>query len=149
VGDLMHALRAANVVQQLGERIDVSGAVQMSAGQFLAGARDVAELVIGVHQGRPLLLADVAQVSEGADLAESYVWHGAPANRAGPAGGVAPAVTIAIAKQPGSNAADVTAAAALRLEQLRGELIPAGVQAEVTRDYGQTATDKASKLMQK
>ena len=147
--DLMQALRAANVVQQGGERPAATGTVQMVAGTFLASARDVAELVIGVNGGRPLLLADVADVRAGADLPDSYVWHGTPAGRPGPEAGVAPAVTLAIAKKPGSNAADVTTAVARRLQQLEGELLPAGVHAAVTRDYGQTATDKATKLMQK
>ena len=62
---------------------------------------------------------------------------------------MAPAVTIAIAKQPGSNAADITGAVRARLAQLQGELIPEGVQVLVTRDYGRTATDKAMKLIQK
>jgi multidrug efflux pump subunit AcrB len=149
VGDLTEALRAAGVVQQLGERVTAAGAVPVTAGSFLANAADVASLVIGVNGGRPLLLADVAQVGDGADLPESYVWHGTPAGRSGPATGIAPAVTIAIAKQPGSNAADITSAIATRLQQLRGELIPAGVHAQVTRDYGRTATDKARKLIQK
>ncbi|MGZ7274560.1 hypothetical protein ACXWPL_10010, partial [Streptococcus pyogenes] len=76
------------------------------------------------------------------DLPSQYVWYGAPAGRAGPAAGVAPAVTIAIAKKPGSNASDITAAVSHRLAQLRGELIPHGVHVSVTRDYGVTASDK-------
>src|SRR5690606_29439817 len=31
----------------------------------------------------------------------------------------------------------------------RGELIPDGIHVEITRDYGQTAADKAAKLIQK
>jgi multidrug efflux pump subunit AcrB len=149
VRDLVDALRAANMVQELGERVSTAGTVQSAAGAFLASAADVAGLVIGLHGDRPLLLGDVADVRAGADLPESYVWHGAPVGRAGPAAGVAPAVTIAIAKKPGSNAADITAAAAARLAQLEGELIPAGVHLEITRDYGQTATDKAATLIHK
>jgi multidrug efflux pump subunit AcrB len=149
VGDLLGSLRDANVVQQLGDRVSAAGVAPVVAGQFLANAADVAELVIGVSGGKPVTLADVATIADGADTPESYVWHGAPAGRTGPAAGVAPAVTIAIAKQPGSNAADITTAIATRLAQLRNEMIPEGVHAEITRDYGQTATDKAQKLIQK
>ncbi len=149
VTDLMNSLRAANVVQQLGERVEPGGTVQESAGRFLASGAEVANLVIGVDGGRPLLLSDVAQVTDGADLPDSYVWYGTPAGKAGPAAGIAPAVTIAIAKKPGSNAADITTAVARRLGDLRGELIPQGVHAQITRDYGKTATDKAQKLIQK
>lgn len=148
-GDLIQALQAANVVRQVGERVGVQGAVPVTAGRFLASREDVADLVIGLRDGRPLLLSDVADIRDGADAASSYVWYGAPAERAGPATGEAPAVTIAVAKKPGSNAADITGAITRRIAQLRGELIPAGVHVEVTRDYGQTATDKAQKLIQK
>ncbi|MCC6595082.1 MAG: efflux RND transporter permease subunit, partial [Rhodanobacteraceae bacterium] len=147
--DLVQALHAANVVHHAGERVDAGGAVPLTAGRFLAAAEEVAPLVIGMHDGKPLLLADVAQVQARGDLASSYVWYGAPPGRAGPQAGIAPAVTLAIAKKPGSNAADITRAIEQRLQQVQGELIPAGVHATVTRDYGRTATDKAQKLIQK
>ncbi|MGD9582966.1 MAG: efflux RND transporter permease subunit [Lysobacterales bacterium] len=148
VEDLADALRAANVVTQAGERIGSDGVVPVTAGTFLADADEVAELVIGLHQGKPVYLTDVAQVMRGADLPTQYVWHGAPAQRAGPTG-IAPAVTLAIAKQPGRNAADITGAITQRMQALRGSLIPQGVQYTITRDYGQTATAKAEKLIHK
>ncbi|MEO8367484.1 MAG: efflux RND transporter permease subunit, partial [Pseudoxanthomonas sp.] len=147
--DLVHSLQAANAVQQVGERVSANGNVPVTAGQFLASRADVANLVIGAKDGRPLLLSDVATVSVGGDLASRYVWHGAPPGRGGPATGIAPAVTIAIAKKPGSNAADITTAISARLQELQGEIIPQGVHVTVTRDYGQTAADKAQKLIQK
>jgi multidrug efflux pump subunit AcrB len=58
-------------------------------------------------------------------------------------------VTIAVAKQPGRNAADITGSIARRIEALKGTVIPDGVSVLITRDYGQTATDKAQKLIQK
>ncbi len=149
VSELSATLQAANVVVQAGERVTASGAVPVTAGTPLRDRSDVDNLVIGLSGGKPLRLADVAQVSEGADLPTQSVWHGTPAGRGGPAMGRAPAVTIAIAKQPGSNAADITQAVTARLAQLRGQLVPAGVQVSITRDYGQTATDKAQKLIQK
>jgi multidrug efflux pump subunit AcrB len=149
VSDLSQALQAANAVRQVGERVGPQGAVPLTAGRFLVNADDVAGLVIGLDGGRPLHLADVADVHAGADVAARYAWHGAPAGRDGPASGMAPAVTIAVAKKPGSNAADITRAVAERVEQLKGELIPEGVHLTITRDYGRTATDKAQKLIQK
>ena len=148
--DLAQALQAANVVHQAGERVDAAqGAVPVTAGSYLASAEDVAGLVVGSNGGKPLLLSDVATIEARGDLARQYVWHGAPAGRAGPKAGSAPAVTIAIAKKPGSNASDITTAIAKRVEQLKGELIPQGVQVSVTRDYGASASDKAQKLIQK
>ncbi|MCM2335524.1 MAG: efflux RND transporter permease subunit [Pseudomonas sp.] len=149
VADLGQALRAANAVQQVGERVGGGATVPVTAGTFLASADEVRDLVIGLSGGQPLRLSDVATIRAGADIASRYAWHGAPAGKAGPAAGIAPAVTIAIAKKPGSNAADITTAATRRVEQLKGELIPEGVNVTVTRDYGLTASDKAQKLIQK
>ena len=121
----------------------------MTAGRFLSSADDVASLVVGSNGGKPLLLSDVAAIELRGDLASRYAWHGAPAGRDGPKAGVAPAVTIAIAKKPGTNASDITQAMSAALAQLQGEVIPDGVHATITRDYGQTAADKAQKLIQK
>ena len=147
--DVEASLRAANTVLQAGDRVTRDGNVPVTAGRFLASATDVAQLVLGLRDGKPVTIADIARVSDGGDVPRSLVWHGAPAGRAGPATGTAPAVTIAIAKKPGSNAADITEAVSARLDALKGQLIPAGVEVLVTRDYGQTATDKAEKLITK
>ncbi|GHE30213.1 efflux RND transporter permease subunit [Vulcaniibacterium thermophilum] len=149
VDELVQALRAANAVRHLGERVGTAGATPVTAGTFLADEAMVRELVIGLAGGKPLHLSDVAEVRAGGDVPVRYAWHGARAGREGPSAGIAPAVTIAIAKKPGSNAADITGAVRERLAQLEGELIPEGVHVTVTRDYGLTATDKAQKLIQK
>ena len=148
-GDLVQALQAANVVHQAGERVGATGSVPVTAGSFLASAEDVSSLVIGSNGGKPLLLSDVASVQSRGDLASRYAWFGAPPGRTGPKAGIAAAVTIAIAKKPGSNASDITGAITRRIGDLHGELIPQGMHATVTRDYGQTAADKAQKLIQK
>ena len=149
VGEIAQSLQAANVVQHVGERVGGDRAVPVTAGRFLASRDDVAELILGVHDGKPVMLSDVAEVRAGIDVPASYVWHGTPAGMSGPKAGIAPALTIAIAKKPGSNAADITTSVAQRIEQLRDELIPEGMHVEIVRDYGQTATDKAQKLIQK
>jgi multidrug efflux pump subunit AcrB len=149
VADLGQALGAANVVAQAGERVGADGVRPLTAGSFLADATQVGELVIGLAGGQPVRLDDVATIRAGGDLPTRYAWFGAPRGSVRPATGIAPAVTIAIAKKPGSNAADITRAAARRIETLRGTLIPDGIEIAITRDYGATATDKATKLIQK
>ncbi len=149
VGEIAQSLQAANVVRHLGERVGDDRSVPVSAGRFLADRDDVAELVLALRDGKPVTLADVADVRAGIDVPSSYVWHAVPAGQPGPKAGTSPALTIAIAKKPGSNASDITAAIAARIQTLRGELIPDAVQVEIVRDYGATATDKAQKLIQK
>ncbi len=149
VGEVAQSLQAANVVRHLGERVGDDRSVPVTAGRFLADRDDVAELVLGLRDGKPVTLADVADVRAGIDVPSSYVWHAVPAGQPGPKAGTSPALTLAIAKKPGSNASDITAAIASRIQTLRGELIPDGVHVEIVRDYGATATDKAQKLIQK
>ena len=59
------------------------------------------------------------------------------------------AVTIAVSKKAGENASSVADAVKARVAQLQGELIPADVKVIETRNYGDTARDKANKLIQK
>jgi multidrug efflux pump subunit AcrB len=149
ITDLSASLKAANVVTQAGDRINADRSVAVTAGTFLASTADVSALVIGLKKGQPVFLSDVANIHAGADLPTRNVWFGSPAGQAGPATGSAPAVTLAIAKKAGSNAADITRAVSARLQTLANVVIPADVHVTVTRDYGQTATDKATKLIQK
>ncbi|MGN6320146.1 MAG: efflux RND transporter permease subunit [Dyella sp.] len=149
IADLSAALKAANVVTQAGDRVADGRNIPVTAGSFLAHAEDVAKLVIGLNKGQPVFLSDVARIHQGADLPNQYAWFGTPPGKGGPLAGSAPAVTIAIAKKPGTNAADITTAIAARLASWRNVLIPAGVHVDITRDYGQTATDKANRLIHK
>ena len=149
ITDLSAALKAANVVTQAGDRVADGRNIPVTAGSFLAHAEDVAKLVIGLNKGQPVFLSDVARIHQGADLPNQYAWFGTPPGKGGPLAGSAPAVTIAIAKKPGTNAADITTAIAARLASWRNVLIPAGVHVDITRDYGQTATDKANRLIHK
>ena len=147
--DLVGALKAANAVAQAGGRVADDREIPVTAGTFLADADEVTHLVIGLKNGEPVYLSDVATVRSGADLPLRYAWYSTPQGKAGPASGIAPAVTLAIAKKPGTNAADITRAVRQRVGALTGSVIPQGVHVDVTRDYGLTATDKAQKLIQK
>src|SRR5210317_1945704 len=135
---LRNALRASNVVSQAGAVVANDQQVPVTAGAFLADRYDVADLVIGVVDGKAIHLSDVATISAGPDQPEQYVRFGD-----------APAVTIAVAKKPGTNAARVSAQVIERIASLDGIVIPEGVEYTITRDYGKTADDKAKKLIQK
>jgi multidrug efflux pump subunit AcrB len=145
VADLRNALQSANLGLPVGDLLAGNRAVALEAGPFLRDARDVGELVVGVHAGRPVFLQEVANVHDGALPAQRYVWHGV----AGPDGGEFPAVSIAVTKKPGENAIDVANAVMRRVDGLRNTLIPHGVEVAQTRNYGATANDKAQKLIQK
>ena len=68
LSDLAAALQAANLARQAGERIGPEGVVQVAAGRFLADRQEVADLVLGVADGQPVRLQDVATITDAADL---------------------------------------------------------------------------------
>ena len=148
VPDLRIALQSANLGLPVGELVAGNRAVAVESGPFLQGASDVAELVVGLHSGKPVFLRDVAAVRDGPPPASRYVWYGAAAKGDAPAADY-PAVTLSITKKPGENAIDVANAVMRRVESLHNTVIPADVQVAETRNYGATANDKARKLMEK
>ena len=150
--DLARALLAANVVQHAGALEGEDRVTPVDAGEFLASRDDVAGLVVGADHGRPVFLQDVAQVSTQPDQPDSYVWFGTgpgAATRGLPPVAHAPAVTIAVSKKPGTNAITIANQVIRRVAQLRGVYLPEGVHVTVTRNYGETANDKAIKLIEK
>ncbi len=147
--DLRAALQLANASQPAGSLVRDNREVLVQTGTYLESAEDVRRLVVGVFDDKPVFLRDVAQVEDGPDQPSSYVWFGTGAAGSAAGTGVFPAVTLSISKKPGANAADVADAAIKRIESLRGSLVPDGVEVTVTRNYGQTANDKAQKLIGK
>ena len=126
--------------------------VMVEAGTFLSSPEQIGDLVVGLHAGRPVALRDVASVERGPATPQSYVRMGAgpAASRTGlDLHGTTPAVTVAVAKQPGENAVQVAQRVIDRIEQLHGTFIPEGVEVTVTRNYGATADAKAKKLISK
>jgi multidrug efflux pump subunit AcrB len=140
--DIRGALLAANAALPAGRIARGDRELLVESGGFLRSADEVSRLVVGQFDGRPVRLEDVARVVDGPELPRQYVWHGTR-------DGEFPAVTLAVTKKPGENAADVADRVLTRVDQLRGTVLPAGVEATVTRNYGETANDKAKKLIQK
>ncbi len=150
--DLRLALMAGNSVQHAGSLVSSGLEIPVQAGTFLSGPEDVSELVVGVFEDRPVFLDDISTIHFGTDQPEQYTWYatGPAAQQAGlSAVAYAPAVTIAVAKKAGTNATRIADAVIERLGQLQATHIPDGVQISITRNYGKTANDKATKLIQK
>ncbi|MCG3168579.1 MAG: Multidrug export protein AcrF [Pseudomonadales bacterium] len=151
--DLRRALSVANAAAEAGSIVDEGRAMLVQAGTFLMTPEEIADVVIGVDDGVPVLLRDVARVNAGSGRPRRYVSFGVGVGvgvgEALAAGAHVPAVTLSIAKKPGENAVEVAAALHERLRQLRGVRIPDEVRVTVTRDYGATAADKAQTLIRK
>ncbi|EOG6961140.1 efflux RND transporter permease subunit, partial [Aeromonas salmonicida] len=141
-GELSQRLAAANQVGTTQAIEQDNREIKVQVGQFLQSEQEARELVVGLHDGRPVYLGEVAKVSLGQETPTRRSWMGI---------GQAsyPAVTLAIGKQPGQNAVDVAKRVEARVESLKNRLIPAGVEVTVTRDYGVTAETKSNTLIGK
>jgi multidrug efflux pump subunit AcrB len=153
---LYQAVQGANQALPAGTVVNPNPAageppmLTVETGEFLQTEQDVGDIVVGVHQGKPIYLREVARVESGAQQAQRYVWHTPGAAEGGEyAGRAFPAVTLTVTKKPGENAVDVAEGARKRLQELHNTVIPADVKVSITRDYGQTAAEKANKLIQK
>jgi multidrug efflux pump subunit AcrB len=152
VQDVRNALQAANVSRDVGELVQNNREIQVQTGDFLSNANDVGQLVVGVADGKPVFLRDVAEIKDGADEPTSYVWLGTGA--AAQAKGIKVkgefnAVTLEVSKKPGENAVVIAEKLLQRMQELKGSVIPSDVHVTVTRNYGETANDKAMKLIHK
>jgi multidrug efflux pump subunit AcrB len=144
------ALQGANWSLPAGAMSSLDQELEVQVGEFLRTADEVADVVVGVYQGRPVYLRDVATVVDGPEDPVQYVWMGT-----GPAAGEkgiqpgmdTPAVTIAVAKKPGTNAVELVADLDRLLAEQKGKLIPGDVQVTKTRDYGATAGEKSNELI--
>ncbi len=159
---LAQTIRNANSERAVGLIEDGQTTFSLSTGSFLRTGQDIENLMIGVRDGQPVYIRDVALVTESTDDADNLVaYYTGPAygqhkgENAGdstetgteraPVG--AAAVTIAIAKKNGTNGVQVTSDVMAQVERLKGSLIPDNIHVEVTRDYGETANEKVNELI--
>jgi multidrug efflux pump subunit AcrB len=108
--------------------------------------------VVGVHDGRPVYLRDIATVIDGPQEAETYSRIGyshyfRKENNLEETPQSYPAVTLALAKKKGTNAVNVAASVLANWKTLKKEIIPDGVFVEVTRNTGDTAQQKVNELL--
>src|SRR5205085_1295580 len=110
---------------------------------------DVGNVVVSAFNNRPVYLRDVAQITDGPEEAADYVFYGsgAAANARAPISSIQPAVTLSIAKRKGTNAITIANKVIEKVNELKGSLIPSDVQVAVTRNYGETASEKSNELL--
>ncbi len=140
---IVPVIQQANREVQAGTLTAADREVLVETGGFLRGAEDVAGIVVGVFQGRPVYLRDVATVTDGSGDPSNYVLH----TDVHGAGKPETAVTITVAKRPGTNAIGVADHVLDRVEALKGTLIPGDVSVSITRHYGETAAEKSNELL--
>ncbi len=148
--DVLDAIGLQNAGQTIGDAFQSGQAVSIRLDNFFRTEKELARAVVGLRNGRPVYLADVAAIRDGFDEPGDYVFYlpgqRATATDANP-GAAYPAVTLSVAKRTGENATNIADEALARMTALRGSILPADLNLTVTRDYGETAKAKVDELL--
>jgi multidrug efflux pump subunit AcrB len=115
------------------------------AGQTLQALPEIGNILLTARDGRPVYVRDVANVVLATSPAENRVMDIRKTADTGLER--APAVSLAIAKRPGTNAVVIAEEIVRRLDQARGQIFPTDVEMTITRNYGETANEKANELL--
>jgi multidrug efflux pump subunit AcrB len=119
--------------------------IELVAGETLSTPTEIGNLLLTTRDNRPVYVRDVADVSFVTDTADARA-STVTRTENGELKRV-PAVTLALAKRAGANAVPVSEEILHRVEELKGNLIPDSMAVEVTRNYGETANEKANELL--
>jgi len=150
---LVPMLQQSNAQTYTGAQNSANQETLLQTGTFFRDADDIGAVVVGVSNGHPVYLRDVATILDGPEEPANYVLYGLGVHAAGTASGPAaehfeqPAVTLSVAKRPGANAVDVVNAVLAQVDALKGSLIPPDIVVAVTRNYGATASEKSNELL--
>jgi multidrug efflux pump subunit AcrB len=149
------AIKASNANLLSGDLEQGSKKLAIETGGFFDKASDVKNAIVGVANGRPVFLGDVADVSDGFEetvkqtrIAFNSMHTGhADANVNSDPTGERPAVTVALAKRQKLNAVKISNQILAKLDELKKTQIPAGIVVTVTRNDGKTANDAVNELV--
>ena len=114
-------------------------------GKTLNTPEEIGNLELTARDGRTVYVRDVADVAFVSGMDERHVatlHHGENGEITRQ-----PAVTLALAKRAGANAVVVAEEILHQVHEMEGKVIPDSVEVEVTRDYGETANEKANELL--
>jgi multidrug efflux pump subunit AcrB len=139
---VLPAIESANRRQLAGPLVSAGREVLVEAGGFVRSAEELASVVVAESAGRPVRLSDVARVVDGPEEPAAYVTHGEPGLP-----GRFPAVTLSVSKRRGANAIGVVQLIEKKLRALEPRLFAANVRTTLTRDYGETSSEKSNELL--
>jgi len=150
IASVQQMIQAQNIQMPAGTLRMQDTAFVVRTGNFLSAAEDVENLITGTNGMQPVFLKQFARVSSGYETPSSYVSFGygkamAEEQKRFPAS--YPAVTLSFCKKSGADAMALTRLIETRLESLQTTLIPSDVHTTITRNNGESASDKVAELL--
>lgn len=142
-------IQAANSELDTGKIEAWQQSFKVYTGDFLATVEDIENLIVGIQDNAPVYVRDIATVTVNSEDPSKLVTYYTGPGYSGdnPSQDGRNAITIALAKKPGTNGVSVAADAIERMDGLKGVLIPPEVEVTISRNYGQSANDKVNNLI--
>jgi multidrug efflux pump subunit AcrB len=149
--DVYNAIALSNELIKTSRLIVRRESVLIESGDVIRSLDELHNLVVNVVNGKAVLLNDVARIQDGPEGVNSYQWLEFASSSTPPSlttlnSSQLPMVTISVAKQKGSNTVAVANDVLAKMDELQANLLPAQVQREVLRNYGETANEKVNNL---
>jgi multidrug efflux pump subunit AcrB len=144
---IVAVIASANRQLQSGSFASGNRQFAVETGGFLRSAEEVGSVVVAAMDNRPVYLRDVARIEDGPEEPADYVMFGTGSASHQQSVEAEPAVTISVAKRKGTNAIEIADRVIEKIDHLKGRLIPSDVRLTITRNYGQTASEKSNELL--
>ncbi len=146
---ILQMIQANNSSSQSGSFNNNDQEYLLTTGNFLSTKEDIENIIVGTNKNLPVYLHQIAKTEDGPATAASYVslGFGTKNDKHKQHPSEYPAVTISIGKVKGADAMKISEKIIAKTESLRSSLISDDVQVEVTRNYGETASDKVGELL--
>ncbi len=138
---IMEALQKSNFMMNSGKAPAGNEEFIVDTGSFIKDSNELGDIVVSTNNGVPVYLKNVANIEDTAQEPANYVFNYDKDS------GTNEAVTISLSKKKGTNATNVAHRALKKLENMRGNILPSGVNLTVTRNYGETAKEKSDELL--
>ncbi|KUJ74618.1 transporter [Thiomicrospira sp. XS5] len=148
LGQISDMLKGSNVSLPVGALVSNNKQEPIRVNGFLGNAEEVGEIIIGAENGRPIYLKDIARIEDGPmeTDTDTRIGYGPASTKSSRS--ELPAVTISLAKKPGTNAVTVADAVLEKLDELKLSVLPSNVDITVTRNDGEKANAAVNLLME-
>lgn len=149
-GAIAQSLQANNTQMQSGNIVTGDMVYSVQTGNFFANVDEVKNLIVGTNDNQPVYLYQIAEVEDGPEVPKQYVSFGYGAASGDKKVGMPDdysAVTISIAKKKGADAMKLAEVVIDKVDHLKKDVITKDLNAEVSRNYGETASHKVSELL--
>lgn len=143
IDQVISKIKGANLTSEVGSVRYTNKDVTVNIGQSLQNFHDLSGLLITNYDQKPIYLNSIANITFDGKPIESRAWNLNKKNLQ-----FVPVVSIAFGKRAGSNAVEISKEARSRLEIIKKTMLPESLDVTIVRDYGQTAEEKADRLLE-